>query len=179
MFQQRNTYAQSSSFFVTLAQTCTYFSCLTSFMSHIWTQERLSHDWKLRYYVFFYSFILLTVVLADDSRKPIQSIGTTITIPTLSLSSVFYLPRFSFNLLSSKIIKIFNYTVTFFLTYCVFQELGIRKMIDTGRERNGLYKLEFASDQVAFIRLLQHLNTTVRLGYPSLHVLKLRVPSLG
>ena len=102
------------------------------------------------------------VILTDGSRTPIQAIGIATTTPTLSLSYIFYLPYFSFNLLSvSKITKVLNYTVTFFSTHCVFQELGTWKTIGIGRDWNRLYELELASDQVACIVLLQRLNTTV------------------
>ena len=64
------------------------------------------------------------VVLADGSCTLIQGIDTATTTPTLSLSFVFYLPRFPFNLLSvSKITKVLNCTVIFFPTHYVFQEL--------------------------------------------------------
>ena len=87
------------------------------------------------------------VVLAYGSRIPIQGIGTTTTTPTLPLSSVFYLPHFSFNLLSvSQIIKVLNCTMIFFSTHWAFQDLGTRKTIGTGREWNRLYELELASD---------------------------------
>ena len=56
-----------------------------------------------------------SVVLADGSRTHIQGIGTAATTPTLPLLSVFYLPHFSFDLLSViKITKVLNCTVTFF-----------------------------------------------------------------
>jgi len=43
------------------------------------------------------------VVLVDGSRTPIQGIGNANITPTLLLSSVFYLSRFPFNLLSVRL----------------------------------------------------------------------------
>ena len=55
------------------------------------------------------------VVLADGSRTPIQDIGVATTTSIILLSFIFYLPCFSFNLLSiSKIAKVLDCTVTFF-----------------------------------------------------------------
>ena len=114
------------------------------------------------------------VVLADGSRTPIQGISIATTTHTLPLSFVFYLPRFPFNLLSvSKITKILNYTVIYFLTHCVFQELGTRKMISTGREWNGMYELELTSYQVTCISTFSAFEYHCRLDHPSLHILKL------
>ena len=71
------------------------------------------------------------VVLADGSHTPIQDIGTTTTTtPTILLLFVFYLPHFSFNLLSiSKEYKDFKLYSNIFLTDCVFQELETGKRL--------------------------------------------------
>jgi len=45
------------------------------------------------------------VVLIDGSCTPIQGIDTATTTPIFSLSSVFYLPCFHFNLLSVRLSK--------------------------------------------------------------------------
>ena len=91
-----------------------------------------------------------SAVLANGSRTPVQGVGSAATF-IISLSSVLYLPHFSLSLLSvSKISKALNYTVTFFLDRCVFQELG-KETIGTGREQNKLYELELVPNQVAYI----------------------------
>jgi len=86
-----------------------------------------------------------SVKLADGSRTPVHGIGIATTTHTLPLSYVFYLPHFSYNLFSvSKITKVLNCTLTFFLTR-VFQELETGKTISTGHEWNGLHELELTS----------------------------------
>ena len=64
------------------------------------------------------------IVLADDSRTPMQGIDTASATLTLLLVFVFYLPNFHFNLLSfSKITKVLNYKWHFFLRIMYFRSL--------------------------------------------------------
>jgi len=62
---------------------------------------------------------LLLVTLADGSSYT-KGVGTTNATHSLSLSSVVYVPKFPFNLLSvSRLIKSLNYSLAFFPDYCV------------------------------------------------------------
>ena len=102
MFQQQhNTQAHSSFFSATLAQAYTLISCLTSSMSHTWIIHLcdLSHDRIMS----FFTPAFNSVVLVDGSHIPIQGIDIATITPTLHLSIVFYLPCFSFNLLSVRL----------------------------------------------------------------------------
>ena len=66
-----------------------------------------------------------SVVLENGSCILIQGISSAATTPTLSLSSIFYLPYFSLNLLStSKIVKVLNCTGIFFRRIVYFMSLG-------------------------------------------------------
>ena len=183
MFQQQQN-IQTQSFFLfptTLTQISTL-SCLTSSMWYIWivnlgATDHIIENWGI---MFYFTPVSNSVVLADGSRRLIQGIDTATTTLTLLLSSIFYLPCFSFNLLSIiKIIKVLNCIVIFFPTHCVFQELGTRKMTGTWRERNRLYELELASDQVTCINTSSTFDYHCWLGHPSLPVPYLLVLSLG
>lgn len=56
-----------------------------------------------------------------DGRVRIAGKGTVHILPNLSLSSVLYVPSFSFSLLSvSALTKSLNCCVTFYPSYCVF-----------------------------------------------------------
>lgn len=107
--------------------------------------------------------------------------------PSLTLSSVLHVPDFSTNLLSiSSLTKALNCKVTFYPSYCVFQELETGKTIGYGRVHDGLYLLEaglahlsgdLSSSQAhqadsatsAYLQLLQWHR---RLGHPSIGVLE-------
>ena len=114
-----------------------------------------------------------SIELVDAFRTPIQDIGTATITPTLHLSYVFYLHHFPYKILSiSKITRVLNCTVIVFLTHCIFHELGTGKT-GTRREWNGLYELEFTSDQVACISTSIAFDYHCQLGHLSLHTLKL------
>lgn len=83
---------------------------------------------------------LSPVTVADGSTVPIRGIGTVEPSPSLSLSSVLYIPSFSFNLMSvSKLTKHLHCCLIASLSSVVLQDLRTRKTIGTGREENGLY----------------------------------------
>ena len=69
-----------------------------------------------------------SVILADGSRTPIQSISTAAT--TLSfLYHMFSIYLFSFQLIISKIINNLIYTVMFFQRIVYFRSLGRGKQL--------------------------------------------------
>ena len=76
---------------------------------------------------------------------PITRAGNVSLSPTFSISSILLAPNLSNNLLSiSQITKHLNCSVTFYPTYCVFQDNLTKMTIGTGRERGGLYYWEEA-----------------------------------
>lgn len=83
------------------------------------------------------------VRIADGSYSPIVGKGDIVAIPSLHLSLVFHVPNFSLNLLYiNHIIKSLNCSVTFLSSYCVFQDLEMKRTIGQGFEKNGLYLLD-------------------------------------
>nr|XP_016464387.1 PREDICTED: uncharacterized protein LOC107787345 [Nicotiana tabacum] len=60
-----------------------------------------------------------------------------------TITNVFYVPSFKFNLLSvSRLTKELQCSTTFFPDFCIFQELFSGKVRVIGREDDGLYILE-------------------------------------
>lgn len=84
-----------------------------------------------------------TVTLADGSFVPVLGRGSAVATSSLPLSSILYLPKFPFNLLSiSQITRALNCFVSFFPGYCLFQDLLTKRIIGKGKEVRGLYLLE-------------------------------------
>ena len=122
---------------------------------------------------------LPNVTLANDSVTTVSSLGTANLNPNLSLSSVLYIPSFTFNLLSiSKLTKLLNCVAIFLSTHCIFQDLKTRKIIG-GHETGGLYYLDWrgSSTLVASHLSISPLQHHCHLGHPSLKNLKSLVPS--
>jgi len=88
----------------------------------------------------------LEVMLANGSSTQVVGLGTVSLRPSLSLSSVLYVPQLPSNLLSvNQLTKTLSCSVTFYPSYCVFQDLQTKKMIGGGHERDGLYYLNGVS----------------------------------
>jgi hypothetical protein len=140
--------------------------------------RRLIISWRT---MFLHHSLILVQQAQIDLHFVIQGNGNvTTTTTTLPLSYVFYLPCFPYNHFSaSKITKILNCTVIFFLTHCVFPDLVTRKTIGIWRKQNDMYELELASNQVDCINTLSAFDYHCRLGHSSLPVLKLLILSLG
>ena len=67
------------------------------------------------------------VTLADGTKSFVMGSGHVNLTPSLSVSSVLCLPKFSFNLLSvSKLTRALNCCISFFPYYCVFQDLSTK-----------------------------------------------------
>ncbi|EOY09554.1 Uncharacterized protein TCM_024962 [Theobroma cacao] len=83
------------------------------------------------------------VTLADGSTFYVLGSGTINPTPSISLSNVLNLPKFSFNLISvSKLTSALNCCISFFPNFCLFQDLTTKRIIGTGRESEGLYYLD-------------------------------------
>lgn len=114
------------------------------------------------------------VVLVDDSRTNVLGEWAIYANPNLRFSSVLYVPKFPVHLLSiSQLTKSLNCSVTFFLSYCVFQDLGTKKTIGGGHEMNGVYHLSTSlpSSNTAFSSAVSSEQWHYRLGHPPLRLL--------
>lgn len=86
------------------------------------------------------------VRIVDGSLSSIAGHGDILATSHLCFSFVFYVPKFLLNLLSiSHLTKTLNCYVTFFPSYCVFQDMATKRTIGLGHENNGLYILDSSS----------------------------------
>ena len=81
-----------------------------------------------------------SVCIADGSSIPIRSQGVARLSSDITLSSVYYVPHFAYNLLSvSRLAKDLNCAVIFLPSHCFLQDLNSKKIFGKGYERDGLY----------------------------------------
>ncbi|XP_020255709.1 uncharacterized protein LOC109832716 [Asparagus officinalis] len=84
-----------------------------------------------------------SIRIADGTLSPVFDAGVVHTTSSLKLNDVLYAPKFPVSLLSiSKFTKHNNFKVTFFPSYCVFQDLATGMTIGSGHERGGMYYLD-------------------------------------
>ena len=121
------------------------------------------------------------VTLADGSQSCVLDSGTIFPTPSIPLSSVSSLPNFSFNLISvSKLTRALKCCVSFFLDYCIFQDLMTKQIIGRGRESEGLYILDpVVLRLIAYSEVTTPFETHCRLGHPSLLLLKKLCPQFS
>lgn len=81
-----------------------------------------------------------SVCIADGSSIPNRSQGDARLSSDITLSSVYYVPNFAYNLLSvSRLTKDLNCAVVFLPSRCLLQDLTSKKIFGRGYERDGLY----------------------------------------
>ena len=121
------------------------------------------------------------VTLADGSQSCVLGSGTIFPTPSIPLSSVSSLPKFSFNLVSvSKLTRALKCCVSFFPDYCIFQDLMTKQIIGRGREFEGLYILDpTVLRLIACSEVTTSFETHCRLGHPSLSLLKKLCPQFS
>jgi len=116
-----------------------------------------------------------SVNIANGTQSPVLDDGVVHATPSLNLKNILYVLKFSVRLLSiSQFIKHHNCSVTFFPSYCVFQDLTTGRRIGSGREREGMYYLD---DEVSLAGLVAGQPDPIllwhgRLGHPSLQKLR-------
>ena len=81
----------------------------------------------------------LTVLMADGTQSLVKGKGS-VCVADLLIESVLHVPNLSCNLLSvSKLTRDLDCIVTFFPSYCIFQDRSSRKVIGSVEENDGLY----------------------------------------
>ena len=94
------------------------------------------------FYLTFHVLVTKKIQVANGSLTPVSGKNNVSVTPKITLSSVLHVLNMSCNLLSiSKLTKSQNYSVTFFSTHCVFEDLTTGKVIGSAKEREGLYYL--------------------------------------
>ena len=80
-----------------------------------------------------------TITLPDRSQSCILGSGIVFATPSILLSSVLSLPKFSFDLLSvSKLTRARKCYILFFPDFCLSQDFITKQIIGRGRESGGL-----------------------------------------
>ena len=75
-----------------------------------------------------------TITLAEGSTSCVLGLGTIHPTLLITLTSILSLPQFSFNLISeSKFTHTLNCSISFFLDYCLIQDLLTKQIISKGR----------------------------------------------
>ena len=122
-----------------------------------------------------------TITLADGSHSCVLGSGTIVPTPSIPLTSVLSLPNFSFNLMSiSKLIRALKCYISFFLNFCLFQDLMTKQIIGRGREFGGLYILDPTLPiPIACSGVTTPFETHCRLGHISLPLLKKLCPQFS
>lgn len=83
------------------------------------------------------------VSTADGRMCPVVGKGNVTLSNTITLNSVLVVPSLKYNLLSvGQITSTLNCTVTFWPSYCVFQDILTRKTLGYGVKRGSLYYLD-------------------------------------
>ena len=83
------------------------------------------------------------ITLADGSQSCVLGSSIIFPTPSIPLSSISSLPKFSFNLVSvSKLTRARKCYVSFFPGFCLFQDLMTKQIIGRGHESGGLYILD-------------------------------------
>ena len=98
--------------------------------------------------------------------------------PSIPLTSVLSLPNFSFNLMFvSKLTQALKCYISFFLEFCLFQDLMMMRIIGRGRESENLYILDSTvSRPIVCSGVTTPLEIDCRLGHLSLQLLKKLCP---
>ena len=127
--------------------------------------------------------------IADGSYSIVVGKGLVNLSKTISLKSVFLVPKLACNLLSvSKLSRDSNCHVTFFESHCIFQEQSSGKMIGSARMIDGLYYFEDKDSKNKEAQGLSSISSIpvkdqimlwhYRLGHPSFSYLKKLFSSL-
>lgn len=88
--------------------------------------------------------------MATGHTNPVTGEGSIALSDTLHLESVLLVPSLSYNLLSvSQITKSLACAVTFWPTYCLFQDILTQKTLGYGVRRDNLYILDLTDSGVA------------------------------
>lgn len=124
--------------------------------------------------------------IANRSHILVNGKGVIWVNSNITLNSVLHVPNMSYNLLSiSKLTKCQNCLVTFYLNYCVFQDLTIGKTIGSVEEKEGLYfldskgeKTSSPSSQGQSQQRERGLVMSLKIGHPSFFALRVLYPNL-
>nr|KYP48222.1 hypothetical protein KK1_030106 [Cajanus cajan] len=100
------------------------------------------------------------VTLPNGSRIPIEGIGSVYLFPKLILTNVFYIPTFTFSLISlSELLYAHSLRIIFFDNSFIIQDKLFSLIIGKGESHNGLYILHTDSMQFNTVSFKFHCNS--------------------
>lgn len=104
--------------------------------------------------------IMFKTTIANGSKSPIHGIGI-VSMFDFILSFVLYIPNFPSNILFvCKLVSHLNCSITFYPSYCIFQDLKIKKTIDGRCEKMDSNYCCYTSPLLS-IQLSPHTSGTV------------------
>ena len=168
----RLTQAAKSSSIASVAQTSNVSACLTH-SSAPWildtgASNHISGNKNLFSSLTFPSS-LPTITLANGSPTIAKGISSVCPLPSLPLTSGFYVPNFPFNLISiSKLTRDLHCLLTFSHNSVILQDRRTGKMIGIRHESQGLFHLSSPLCSTACTSTDAPLLLHSRLGHPSL-----------
>ena len=120
---------------------------------------------------------LPTITLANGSQTIAKGIGSICPLPSLLLTSVFYVPNFPFNLISiSKLTHDLHCVFAFSHASITLQDRRTMKTIGIGHESQGLFHLSSPLCSTACTSTEALLLLHSRLGHPSISKFQKLVP---
>ncbi|KAK8941144.1 hypothetical protein KSP39_PZI010519 [Platanthera zijinensis] len=119
-----------------------------------WIIDSGATNYMTGFFTGFYSYTPLSgkdkVVSANGTLSPIAGKGNFSCSSSLPLTSVLHVPSFLRSLRSiSNLTKSLNCSVNFFSDSYIFQELGTKRILGSGRNRGGLYYLDATLSSLA------------------------------
>ena len=120
---------------------------------------------------------LSIITIANGSQTIAKGIGSVCPLPSLPLTSVLYVPNFSFNLISiSKLTRDLHCVLTFSHNSVTLQDRSMGKTIGIGHESQGLFHLSSPLCSTACTSTKVPLLLHSHLGHPSLSKFRKLVP---
>ena len=106
-----------------------------------------------------------------------KGICSTCPLPSAPITSVIYVPDCPFNLISiNKLTHDLNCLITFSDNSVTLQDRSTERMIDIGREFQGLFHLSSPSSSTACTSMDTLLLIHSRLGHPNISKFRIMVP---
>jgi len=101
-----------------------------------------------------------TIQTADGTSRPIRGVGTVQCTPSITLSSVLYVPSFPVNLVSvSSLVDQMDCRVSLDRENCIIQERKTGRRLGTGVRHNGLWYLDRKETNEAICHALTTIAT--------------------
>ena len=176
----RHTQAAKSSSIASVAQTGNVSACLTH-SSAPWILDTGASDHIFGNKDFFSSLTfpspLPTITLANGSQTIAKGIGSVCPLPSLPLTSVLFVPNFSFNLISiNKFTHDLHCVLPFSHNSVTLQDRRTGKTIGIGHESQDLFHLSSPLCSTACTSTKAPLLLHNRLSHPSLSKFRKLVP---